>query len=74
MKKNESVSVIDAIKCPHCGNLMDYDPYLDLDEWDLSGEFEMDCEKCRKPFHVDFCSAFHFTSEKINRVSERTED
>ncbi|MEH7105127.1 hypothetical protein V7102_14985 [Bacillus velezensis] len=72
MTKNESVSVIDAIKCPHCEYLMDYDPYLDV--CDMSGEFEMDCEKCRKPFHVDFCSSFHFTSEKINRVSERTED
>ncbi|MDF4194842.1 MULTISPECIES: hypothetical protein [Bacillus amyloliquefaciens group] len=63
MKKNESVSLIDAIKCPHCKYLMDYAPYLD--EYEMSGEFEMDCEKCAKPFHVDFCSSFHFTSEKV---------
>ncbi|MCR4368064.1 hypothetical protein NT852_19965 [Bacillus amyloliquefaciens] len=63
MKKDESVSDIDAIKCPHCEYLMDYDPYLDV--CDMSGEFEMDCEKCRMPFYVNFCSAFHFTSEKV---------
>lgn len=71
MTKNESVSVIDAIKCPHCKYLMDFWDYIVGD--DMSGKFEMDCEKCNKPFHVDFCTSFHFTSEKLN-VSERTED
>ena len=72
MTKNESVSVIDAIKCPHCKYLMDFWDYIVGD--DMSGKFEMDCEKCRKPFHGDFCTSFHFTSEKINIVSERAED
>ncbi|MFU1714135.1 hypothetical protein ACM392_01075 [Bacillus amyloliquefaciens] len=71
MMKNESVSVIDAIKCPHCAHVMEFYDYIE--GGDMSGEFEMNCEKCHKPFHVDFNSTFHFTSKKLHGISERTE-
>lgn len=53
----------DLIECPHCehkhGN---YDDYIEVG--DMSGEFDMDCEKCKKSFNVDFYSIFHFTAKK----------
>ncbi|OIR59775.1 hypothetical protein BLL41_18170 [Bacillus sp. FMQ74] len=55
-------SEVDVIECPHCQHLMGYDDYIEVG--DMSGEFKMDCEKCQKPFDVDFCSMFYFTTEK----------
>ena len=37
LTKNESVSVIDAIKCPHCKYLMDFWDYIVGD--DMSGMY-----------------------------------
>jgi hypothetical protein len=53
----------DLIECPHCewshGN---YDDYIEVG--DMSGEFEMNCEKCKQSFKVDFYSIFWFKSTK----------
>ncbi|WP_223251826.1 hypothetical protein [Bacillus atrophaeus] len=62
MNKKET-DMVDVIKCPHCQYLMGYDDYIEVG--DMSGEFEMDCEKCQKPFKIDFCSMFYFTTEKL---------
>lgn len=64
MTKNETVSVLDAIKCPHCGHVTGFDDYIDT--CDMSGDFNMDCEACGEPFHVDFSSTFQFSSKKMN--------
>ncbi|MBL3636814.1 MULTISPECIES: hypothetical protein [Bacillus] len=53
---------VDIIKCPHCEHLMGYD---DLEIGELSGNFDMKCEKCKKAFNVDFTSMFYFTTKKI---------
>ncbi|MBF8201648.1 hypothetical protein [Bacillus subtilis] len=63
MNKEE---MVDIIKCPHCKHKMDYDPYLDV--CDMSGEFDMDCEKCKKTFNVNFYSMFYFTTKKLEGV------
>lgn len=55
-------SEVDIIECPHCHHLMEYDDYIEVG--DMSGHFKMDCEKCQKPFDVDFCSMFYFETEK----------
>ncbi|WP_434785417.1 hypothetical protein ACRYKL_14330 [Bacillus velezensis] len=52
----------DTIQCPYCQHLMGYD---DLEVGDMSGESEMDCEKCKKRFNVDFYSIYYFTSSKL---------
>ncbi len=31
----------------------------------MSGNFDMDCEKCKKAFNVDFTSMFYFTTKKL---------
>lgn len=53
----------DLIKCPHCNHMHgNYDDYIEVG--DMSGEFEMDCEKCKETFSVDFYSVFYFTTTK----------
>ena len=55
---------VDIIKCPHCEHLMGYD---DLEIGELSGNFDMKCEKCKKAFNVDFTSMFYFTTKNRGR-------
>jgi transcription elongation factor Elf1 len=52
----------DYIQCPYCGHMHDYNEFLEVG--DMSGEFEMECEKCEKSFDVDFYSIFHFTAKQ----------
>ena len=37
---------VDIIKCPHCEHLMAYDDLIDVGY--MSGNFDMDCEKCKR--------------------------
>ncbi|MED1760615.1 hypothetical protein P4U87_16970 [Bacillus subtilis] len=53
---------VDIIKCPHCEHLMAYDDLIDVGY--MSGNFDMDCEKCKKAFNVDFTSMYYFTTTK----------
>lgn len=58
--KNENA---DAIVCPHCENVHgNYDDYIEVG--DMSGDFEVECEKCGEYFKVDFYSVFWFKTEK----------
>ncbi|MFF8775595.1 hypothetical protein, partial [Kitasatospora sp. NPDC015120] len=50
------------IKCPHCGfNHLNFDDYLEVG--DMSGTFDMDCEKCEESFIVDFESTYYFQTK-----------
>ncbi|WP_437132744.1 hypothetical protein [Bacillus atrophaeus] len=59
--ENDGNDTVDIIKCPNCEHLMGYD---DLEIGELSGNFDMKCEKCRETFNVDFTSMFYFTTTK----------
>ncbi|ASB69857.1 MULTISPECIES: hypothetical protein [Bacillus] len=61
MSKKETETV-DIIKCPHCHYLMGYEDLIDVGY--MSGNFDMDCEKCKKDSNVDFTSMFYFTTTK----------
>jgi uncharacterized C2H2 Zn-finger protein len=52
----------DIIECPQCGHLHPYDDLIEVG--DMSGEFDMDCDKCGELFKVDFYCIFHFTTKK----------
>ncbi|WP_368679638.1 hypothetical protein [Bacillus paralicheniformis] len=58
----EDNDMVDVIKCPHCGYLMAGEEQLDVGY--MSGNFDMDCDKCKKVFNVDFTSVFYFTTTK----------
>ncbi|MCX2736231.1 hypothetical protein [Bacillus sp. AnS8] len=62
MSKKETETA-DIIKCPHCNHLTEYVDYIVFG--DMSGEFEMDCEKCKKRFNVEFYSIYYFASNKL---------
>ncbi|WP_204245812.1 hypothetical protein [Clostridium botulinum] len=52
-----------GIKCPYCDyKHEDFQNYIDTG--DMEGEFSMDCEKCKKPFGVDFVTKIEFTTKK----------
>lgn len=54
---------VDSIDCPHCNwTHANYDDYLEVG--DMSGTFDMNCERCREVFNVDFFSTYHFTTTK----------
>jgi hypothetical protein len=54
---------IDMITCPYCGWYhKDYEEYLEVG--DMSGDFQMACEKCHQDMEVDYYSTFHFTTTR----------
>ncbi|MEG7380139.1 hypothetical protein V5785_12535 [Bacillus subtilis] len=53
----------DIIQCPYCQHLMEGHDYTEVG--DMSGEFEMDCEKCKRRFNVNFYSIYYFASNKL---------
>ncbi|MBD5589243.1 hypothetical protein [Clostridium botulinum] len=52
----------EKIKCPYCKHEHDGLDYIEVG--DMEGEFSMDCEKCKKPFGVDFATRIEFTTVK----------
>lgn len=58
----------DSIKCPYCGHDYDYLEYLEVG--DMSGEFEMICERCGQNFEVDFYCVFYFTTKEQSALQK----
>lgn len=59
MNNNE---VPDIIVCPYCGHK--HDVYEYTETGDMSGEFEMPCDRCKREFKVDYFSIFYCSTDK----------
>ena len=46
------METINTIQCPYCNCKIE--PWEYVETGDMDGSFKMECEKCKKPFIVNF--------------------
>lgn len=56
------METINIIQCPHCEEKMECWDYIETG--DMEGDFDMDCEFCKRNFKVSFSTDIKFITSK----------